>query len=167
MLGRLLVASSALALVAVACSSEPTTAPVTIDEYAEAMQAVESRFAAAAPDPEGQPEDRNRYPLGGDLVFANDLYTILEERLSGWRAITPPPSVAEFHDRLVDALDAVQHEVGEYLGSEAMTGTDFDFDTIGAAVAPFLRQAATACRDLHSALRDARADVAFVGDCNF
>lgn len=57
--------------------------------------------------------------------------------------------------------------VGEYLGGEAMTGTDFDFDTIGRVVSPFLREAAIACRDLQSVLREAQADVEFAADCNF
>jgi len=162
-----LIATVVISFVAVACTADST--PRTVDEYAAAMQAVESEFQAEAPDPSGQPEDRNRYPLGGDLVVANELYMYLESRLAGWRAITPPPSISPLHDRLVYALDAIQHEVGKYLGEQAMTESDFDFDfdTIGPAVAPFLREATAACRALQSALHDTRTDVDFVDNCNF
>jgi len=165
MSGKWLAASSILAFVAVACTA--ASAELTLAEYAEAMQRVESQFRSDAPNPAGRPEGRDQYPLGGDLVIANELYMEFERRLAGWRGIIPPPSVSQLHDELVAALDAVQSEVGEYLTDEAMTGTDFDFDTIGPAVEPFLETASVACRDLRSAVRASGADVDFADNCNF
>lgn len=75
--------------------------------------------------------------------------------------------MSELHRQLVEALDAVQSEVGEYLGEHAMTDDDFDFDTIGPAVGPFLHNASAACRELRAALEDANAGVVFVDSCNF
>ncbi len=150
------------ALVAAACASE--SAPMSLDDYTVAMQAVETRFMDDAPD---QPEDQDRYPLGGDLVAANALFSEFDRRLDGWRGINPPSSIAGVHDRLVEALDAIQRAVGDYLGSEAMAGTEFEFSSIGSAVAPFLQNATTACRELRTALRDVGAEVDFAGDCEF
>jgi len=64
-------------------------------------------------------------------------------------------------------LEAVQQEVGEYLGQEALTGGDFDFDTIGPKVEPALREAGGACRALRAALADAGVSVAFADACGF
>ena len=153
------------ALVAAACASE--SAPMTLDEYAAAMQVVEASFLSDAPDPQGQPEDSDVYPLGGDLVAANALFSEFERRLDGWRAINPPSSIAGLHDRLVEALDAVQRTVGDYLGSEAMAGSDFEFSSIGGVVGPLLRDATTACRELQTAIADAGADVDFAENCDF
>ena len=150
------------ALVASACASE--SAPMAFDDYVVAMQAVETRFVGDAPD---QPEDRDQYPLGGALVAANALFSEFDRRLDGWRAINPPSSIVGLHDRLVEALDAIQRAVGDYLGSEAMAGTEFEFSSIGSAVAPFLQNATTACRELRTALRGAGAEVDFAGDCEF
>ena len=165
MLGRWLAATVSLALVAAACSAEST--PLTVEEYAAALQAVESGFVSEAPDPLGQPEDRDQYPLGGDLVVANDLYMEYDGRLAGWRALSPPPQLAELHGQLVDALDGVQREVGMYLAEHAVSDNDFDFDSIGPAVGPFLNDAAVACRELRSALEDAEAEVEFAESCTF
>jgi hypothetical protein len=164
MFGKWLATTIGFALVAVACSADSTS--LTVEEYVVAMQAVESGFVSEAPDP-GQPEDRDLYPLGGDLVVANVLYMYYEERLDGWRAISPPSEVSDLHSQLVDALEAVQQEVGEYLGEQAMSTNDFDFDSIGPAVRPFLRDASVACRELRSALSDAGAEVEFADSCDF
>lgn len=153
------------ALVASTCASD--SAPMALDDYAVAMQAVETSFEGDAPDPLNQPEDRSGYPLGGDLVAANALFSEFDKRLDGWRAISPPTSIAGLHDRLVEALDAIQRAVGDYLGSEAMAGTEFEFSSIGSAVAPFLQKAVAACRQLRTAIRDAGAKVDFAGDCDF
>ena len=163
MLVKWFVAAVGMALIAAACSADPTA--LNVEEYAVALQAVETDFDSAAPDPSGQ--DRTEYPLGGDLVAANDLYMYYEDRLDGWRAITPPAEMTELHIQLVEALDALQQEVGDYLGEHAMTGSDFDSATIGPAVGPFLSDAVAACRELRSALSDAGAEVDFVDSCNF
>jgi hypothetical protein len=165
MFGKWLATTIGFALVAIACSADSTS--LTVEEYVVAMQAVESGFVSDAPDPAGQPEDRDQYPLGGDLVGANVLYMYYEERLDGWRAISPPSEMGELHSQLVDALEAVQREVGEYLGEQAMSANDFDFDSIGPAVRPFLRDASVACRELRSALSDAGAEVEFADSCDF
>ena len=165
MVAKWLGVLSLFALVAAACTSE--SAPMTLDEYAAAMQVVETSFLSDAPDPAGQPEDGGQYPLGGDLVSANALFSEFDSRLDGWRAINPPSSIALLHDRLVDALDAVQRAVGDYLGNEAMAGSDFEFSSIGGVVGPLLRDATTACRELRTAITDAGADVDFVEDCDF
>ncbi len=160
---------------------------MTLDEYALAMQAVETSFEGDGPDP-GQPEDqsedlppeppdrspppappemRGQYPLGGDLVAATALFSEFDRRLDGWRAINPPSSIAGLHGQLVDALDAIQRAVGDYLGSEAMAGVEFEFSSIGGAVAPLLGSASSACRQLRTALQEAGADVDFAGNCEF
>lgn len=154
-----------MTLVAGACSADPTA--LTIEEYAAAMQWVEKGFESDSPDVGGPDADRDDYPLGGDLVIADHLYMKYEDRLNGWRAIAPPPEVSELHVQLVEALDAVQEEVGDYLGHHAVSDNDFDFDSIGPAVEPFLRNAAAACRELRAALSDADAGVAFADSCNF
>jgi hypothetical protein len=155
---------------------------LALDEYAVAMQAVETSFGGDASDPgppddlPPEPPDRSpppappsdgQYPLGGDLVAATVLFSEFDRRLDGWRAIDPPLSVAGLHDQLVDALDAIQRAVGDYLGSEAMAGTEFEFSSIGDAVAPLLRSATTACLQLRTALQEAGADVDFAGNCEF
>jgi len=165
MLGKWLAATITIAFVAAACSAGSTS--LTVEEYAEALQAVESGFLSEAPDPLGQPQDRDQYPLGGDLVVANTLYMEFQERLVGWRAISPPMEMNELHGRLVDALEAVQQEVGRYLGEQAMSEADFDFDSIGPAVGPFLLDASRACVELRSALNGAGAEVEFADACNF
>lgn len=164
-IGRVQALIAGLAIVAAACSADAE--PMSLHEYAAAMQAVENSFVADAPDPSAGGVEVGQYPLGGDLVMATVLYSEFERRLAGWRAITPPASVARQHDRLVAALDAVQREVGDYLGGEAMTGTEFDFGAIGGAVGPFLQEASGACRELRSVLIDAGAPVRFAGNCNF
>ncbi len=178
MIARWLAVLSVFALVVAACTSD--SAPMALDEYAVAMQAVETSFGGDAPDP-GQPEDqpgvggqpeeqpeiRGQYPLGGDLVAATALFSEFDRRLDGWRAINPPLSIAGLHDQLVDALDAIQRAVGDYLGSEAMAGVEFEFSSIGGAVAPLLQSATLACRQLRTALQEAGADVDFAGNCDF
>lgn len=165
MSGRWLAVLTLFALLAAACTSE--SAAMTLDEYGAAMQAVETSFAGDGPDLAGPTENQDQYPLGGDLVGAYELYSKFENRLAGWRAITPPSSVAELHERLVGALDAIQSQVGDYLSSEAMTGVEFEFESIGLVVGPFLRDATTACSDLQSALQASGVSVAFAGDCGF
>lgn len=178
MFARWLAVLSLFALVVVACASE--SKPMTLDEYALAMQAVETSFEGDGPDPgqpegqpgvSGQPEDqpemRGQYPLGGDLVAATALFSEFDRRLDGWRAINPPSSIAGLHGQLVDALDAIQRAVGDYLGSEAMAGVEFEFSSIGGAVAPLLGSASSACRQLRTAIQEAGADVDFAGNCEF
>jgi len=154
-----------LAVVAAACTSD--AAALSVEEYAAALQEVESDFDSATPDVSEAEADPDEYPLGGDLVAANSLYMKFEERLAGWRAISPPPEMSKLHTQLIAALDEVQREVGEYLGEHAMTDGDFDFDTIGPAVEPFLANASAACRELRAALEEADAGVVFVEACEF
>ena len=165
MFRRWTAAALGLALIATACSADATA--LSVEEYAVALQEVEADFDSGAPDLRSPDADRSEYPLGGDLVAANSLYMKYEERLDGWRAIFPPPEMSELHIQLVAALDAVQEEVGEYLGENAMAGDDFDFDSIGPAVEPFLRDAAAACRELRVALEGADAGVVFADSCDF
>ncbi len=165
MFTRWTAAAIGLALVAAACSADST--PLTVEEYATALQEVESDFDSTSTDLSDPESNRDEYPLGGDLVAANGLYMEYEERLDGWRAISPPPELSELHVQLVAALDAVQEEVGDYLGENAMAGNEFDFDSIGPAVQPFLRDAAAACRELRAALEGADAGVVFADSCNF
>jgi len=164
---RWVVAFVALALVAAACGGGSDTTPLSLEGYVEAMQAVEVRFAADTPNPAEETADRDGYPIGGDLVAANDLYMEFEARLDGWRAVTPPESLKPLHEELVGALDAVQAAVGKYLGDEAISNTDFDFASIGSKVSPLLTAAGAACRELRTAARDAGADLEFTGDCEF
>jgi len=168
LIARWLAVLSLFALVVAACASE--SKPMTLDEYALAMQAVETSFEGDGPDPgqpEDQPEMRGQYPLGGDLVAATALFSEFDRRLDGWRAINPPSSLAGLHGQLVDALDAIQRAVGDYLGSEAMAGVEFEFSSIGGAVAPLLGSASSACRQLRTAIQEAGADVDFAGNCGF
>ncbi len=154
------------AIVAAACgASAPAT--LTVDEYAEAMQRVETEFDAESPNPADDPADRDRYPLGGDLVVANELHVAFQKRLAGWRAIQPPPELAALHEELVAALEAVQQEVEKYLTEQAVQEGTLDFDTIGPKVEPFLSSAADACRALRSALLERGARVDFAANCQF
>ena len=165
MLVKWMAAGVGLALVAAACSADVSA--LSVEEYAVALQQVETDFESNTLDPAAQEANGDRYPLGGDLVAANELYMKYEDRLNAWRAISPPPEMSELHRQLVEALDAVQSEVGEYLGEHAMTDSNFELASIGPAVAPSLRSASAACRELRAALEDASAGVVFVDSCNF
>ena len=66
--------------------------------------------------------------------MAGIVYMEFEERLTGWRSIEPPSNLERLHTELVDALGALQEEVGEYLAKSATETGDLDFDTIGPAV---------------------------------
>ena len=155
----------AFAGLAAACSSDDSAMSVT--EYADALQAVETAFLEQAPNPADNPEDRDQFAVGGDLTAASILYSEFEERLSGWRELRPPPELEESHSELVAALDAVQDEVGKYLAESATETTDFDFDTIGPKVGPLLFNARAACLELDTALDGVGASVDFAQNCRF
>lgn len=164
-LWRAFTAALGVALLASACSSNSPA--LTVEDYATAIGTVESRFVAQGVDARQQPGDRDPYPLGGDLMMAGELYMQFQERLNGWRAITPPPEITDLHERLVDALTAVQREVGGYIGEKAISEGDLDFASIGPAVRPFLVDASEACVALQAALIAAGAPVTFADGCEF
>lgn len=157
-----------IAVAAVACGSDTgASAPLTFEEYTAEMRAIESRFQAESPDPLGDPDAREAYPVGGDLVFATETYMAFDRRLARWRGITPPQELADLHARLVGAVDAYQDEVGGYLMDEALEGSDFDFETIGPKVGAYGAAAAEACRDLQRALSAEGVIGVFSDGCQF
>ena len=152
--------AAVLILVVASCGSD-SPAPVSLDGYVSAMQVINLRTVAEA----DTVEISDGYPLGGDLVGATELYTTFENRLSGWRSLAPPSEFADLHDALLDAVEALQEVVGDYLMDEALDG-DFDFSELGPKVQPELDAAARACRDLQSSLTSAGAGLIF-SDCEF
>ena len=52
----------ALAVIVAACSSD--TSPLTLDEYVDALQAVETDFVEGTPNPAENPSDRNQCAVG-------------------------------------------------------------------------------------------------------
>ena len=153
-------AAAVLLLIVVSCGSDSPT-PASLDGYVSAMQVINARTVAEA----DTVEISDGYPLGGDLVGATELYTTFENRLSGWRSLAPPSEFADLHLALLDAVEALQKAVGDYLMDEALDG-DFDFSELGPKVQPELDAAARACRDLQSSLTSAGAGLIF-SDCEF
>jgi hypothetical protein len=162
---RALVFIAAFALVAAACGDDST--PLTFDGYVAEMRAIGDDFLGEDQE-QAEPlsEAPDEYPIGGDLVGATELYTAYENLLDDWRNVGPPPELVDLHTELVDALDVLQRDIGDYLMDEALEGGDFHFATIGAKIGRQLHAAESACKGLHQALAERGAGPVF-GDCTF
>lgn len=155
-----------LLVVALSGCSSATVDAGTMAEYAEAMQAVEIRHGES-PNPGAVDDDREAYPLGGDMVGALELFSAMEDRLAGWSAIQPPEEAAPLHNNLTAAFTALQDEVSDYLYDQAMSNPDFTFRSIGVVVRPLIIQTTQTCRELSNFLAEQGTPVAFFDDCAF
>lgn len=142
---------------------------MTLEEYGDHMNEVEATFEQAAESelgPQAEFEDSEFFPVGGDLVPATILFRLMEERLDGWKAASPPGDIAALHDTLVEKMDIVQTQVSRYLADESLATDDFDLASIGAELRVELAEATGACRDLRAGLSAFGIEVAFADSCN-
>ena len=158
---RLWIVVAVLSLVAASCGGD--SEELTFDEYVAEMTAIGTAFKSETPNPL---DESARYPVGGDLVVATELYTVYDELLADWKSIIPPPAVQELHSVLVESLELLQEEVGDYLMDVAFEGGDFDFETIGPEVISQIEAAGAACIALQRELTEAGV-APFFGDCAF
>ena len=137
---RALVVTATLALLASACSSGTPTGALSAADYSARL--------AEIFESEDTPEAD--FPVGGSSVQVAGTFMVIEEGVTAFRSLVPPPELEGIHTELVERFDAVQEAVADYLQHHGVEGgeitmTDIVLDT---EISPRLMAAQEKCQEL-------------------